>query len=71
MKDIYKEGKNNYDNNDNIESIEKIDDNRIICGTNLGNVFEVEIKNGKFIFYDVFNITKNEKSIKFFLILIQ
>ena len=61
MKDIYKEGKKNNDNNDKIESIEKIDDNRIICGTNLGNVFEVEIKNGKFISYDVLNITNRKK----------
>ena len=61
MKDIYKKGIKIYDINDRIESIEKIDDNRIICGTNLGNVFEVEIKNGKFIFYDVLNITNRKK----------
>ena len=61
MKDIYKKGIKIYDINDRIESIEKIDDNRIICGTNLGNVFEVEIKNDKFIFYDIFNITNRKK----------
>ena len=60
MKNIFKiETKDK--NNGKIEAIEKIDDNRIICGTSLGNAFEIEIKNDKLIFDDVFNVANRKK----------
>ena len=68
MKDIYKEGKKDYDEKGKIEAFEKIDNNRIICGTSLGNVFEVEIKNGKLIYYEVLNIANRKKYKNFSII---
>ena len=61
MKDIFGERKKKYDKINKIEAIGKIDDNRIICGTNLGTVFEVEIKDNKLIYYEEFNIANRKK----------